>query len=326
MYWSGAGAGSSSASTDEGSIADDRTISAQYTGGSGIGGITPLVYNPESDGPPVFHSGVFTGDHGSVQFVQTADTGNQGTGEGDTSQSDDKSRARSWWGIQGWFLGDEPIDEGGCHVVQVVEVEGVIPRSTYSTPIMIGQGLWPFPQVFNVPPETAANLPERPRDAMAWTDAAGNRWNTDIGEISANGPPPQKPTLSQVLEACGSVLAAIGAGRAVQNRVNSQAFASRGIRPANLSPLDAGRTGAFNQAKRDSGIPTSQQPERVLPNLDRQGRVRAGRVYEYVVPGEYGTRKIIVIRDDAGGDFYGPGNPQNRGPHFNTESGGHYDY
>ena len=73
MYWSGAGAGSSSASTDEGSIADYAIISAQYTGGSGIGGITPLVYNPESDGPPVFPSGVFTGDHGSVQFVRTAE-------------------------------------------------------------------------------------------------------------------------------------------------------------------------------------------------------------------------------------------------------------
>ena len=120
MYWSGAGAGSSSGS-DNGSLANDPIISAQYTGGSGIGGITPLVYNPESDGPPVFHSGVFTGDHGSVQFVQTADSGNQGTGEGDASESDDKSRARSWWGIQGWFLGDEPIDDGGTQVVQVAD-------------------------------------------------------------------------------------------------------------------------------------------------------------------------------------------------------------
>ena len=72
MYWSGTGAGSSSGS-DNGSLANDPAISAQYTGGSGIGGITPLVYNPESDGPPVFHSGVFTGDHGSVQFVRTAE-------------------------------------------------------------------------------------------------------------------------------------------------------------------------------------------------------------------------------------------------------------
>ena len=121
MYWSGAGAGSSSSGSDEGSLADDPAISAQYTGGSGGGRITPLVYNPESDGPPVFHSGVWTGDHGSVQFVQTADTGNQGTGEGDTSQSDDKSRARSWWGIRGWFLGDEPIDDGGSQVVQTAD-------------------------------------------------------------------------------------------------------------------------------------------------------------------------------------------------------------
>ena len=75
LYWSGSGAGSSSSGSDEGSLADDPTISAQYTGGSGIGRITPLVYYPESDGPPVFHSGVWTGDDGGVQFVQTADTG-----------------------------------------------------------------------------------------------------------------------------------------------------------------------------------------------------------------------------------------------------------
>jgi hypothetical protein len=124
VYWSGAGAGSSSSGSDEGSLADDPTISSQYTGGSGIGGITPLVYNPESDGPPVFHSGVFTGDQGGVQFVQTADTGNEGTGEGDAARSDDKSRARSWWGIQGWFLGDEPIDDGGTQVVQVADQQG----------------------------------------------------------------------------------------------------------------------------------------------------------------------------------------------------------
>ena len=75
LYWSGAGAGSSSSSSDEGSLADDPTISARYTGGSGVGRITPLVYTPQSDGPPVFHSGVWTGDEGGVQFVQTADTG-----------------------------------------------------------------------------------------------------------------------------------------------------------------------------------------------------------------------------------------------------------
>jgi hypothetical protein len=106
LYWSGAGAGSSSSSSDEGSLADDPTISAQYTGGSGIGRITPLVYYPESDGPPVFHSGVWTGDDGSVQFVQTADTGNQGTGAGDALQSEGEPKPRTLWQ---WFWGDDPI-------------------------------------------------------------------------------------------------------------------------------------------------------------------------------------------------------------------------
>ena len=106
MYWSGAGAGASSSGSDESSLAEDLTISSQYTGGSGIGRITPLVYYPESDGPPVFHSGVWTGDDGSVQFVQTADTGNQGTGAGDALQSEGEPKPRTLWQ---WFWGDDPI-------------------------------------------------------------------------------------------------------------------------------------------------------------------------------------------------------------------------
>ena len=74
FYGAGAGAGTSSGSTN-GSLANDPAISAQYTGGSGIGRITPLVYNPQSDGPPVFVSGVWTGNEGDVQFVQAAGQG-----------------------------------------------------------------------------------------------------------------------------------------------------------------------------------------------------------------------------------------------------------
>jgi hypothetical protein len=100
LYWSGAGAGSSSSGSDEGSLAEDPTISAQYTGGSGIGGITPLVYYPESDGPPVFHSGVWTGDNGSVQFVQTADTENQNAGT-------DPPNRPTWDDAKDWYSGPQ---------------------------------------------------------------------------------------------------------------------------------------------------------------------------------------------------------------------------
>ncbi|WP_108097476.1 MULTISPECIES: HNH/endonuclease VII fold putative polymorphic toxin [unclassified Pseudomonas] len=34
----------------------------------------------------------------------------------------------------------------------------------------------------------------------------------------------------------------------------------------------------------------------------------------------------VVIRDDAGGHDFGDGNSQNRGSHFNDESGSHYVY
>ncbi len=110
LYWSGAGAGSSSSGSDEGSLTNDPTISARYTGGSGIGlvffvtgatgadaassgsqqvstgsttltladgqsttTITPLVYQPGSDDGPGVVSGVWTGGVGDVQFVLAAD-------------------------------------------------------------------------------------------------------------------------------------------------------------------------------------------------------------------------------------------------------------
>lgn len=99
-----------------------------------------------------------------------------------------------------------------------------------------------------------------------------------------------------------------------------------GSRPPNMSPPGAGRGGAFNEAKRQSGIPTSQQPSRVLPNEDLRGNPQPGTIYEFEVPASGGGVRTIRIRDDAGGHEFGPGNSQNRGPHFNDEAGNHYDY
>ena len=101
---------------------------------------------------------------------------------------------------------------------------------------------------------------------------------------------------------------------------------AKGAKPANMSPHGAGRSGAFNEAKRQSGIPTSQQPSRVLPNTDLRGNPQPGRVYEYEVPASGGGTQTVRIRDDAGGHNFGPGNSQNRGSHFNDAAGNHYDY
>jgi len=99
-----------------------------------------------------------------------------------------------------------------------------------------------------------------------------------------------------------------------------------GNRPPNLTPDGAGRPGAFNEAKRNAGVPTSQQPSATRPNTDRQGRPQPGRQYDFEVPTEGGGTRTVTIRDDAGGHNFGPGDPQNRGPHFNDPDGGHYDY
>ena len=89
-------------------------------------------------------------------------------------------------------------------------------------------------------------------------------------------------------------------------------------RPANMSPVGAGRKGAFRQAKRDNGIPVSEHPKDTKPNYDRRGRIQPGRVYNF------GNGKSI--REDSEGHYFGNGDPQNRGPHFNDWENRHYDY
>jgi hypothetical protein len=57
-----------------------------------------------------------------------------------------------------------------------------------------------------------------------------------------------------------------------------------------------------------------------------QSAAQPGRVYEFDVPQPDGTTNIVRIREDSDGDYYGPDDPQNRGPHFNTDPNNHYDY
>lgn len=118
----------------------------------------------------------------------------------------------------------------------------------------------------------------------------------------------------------GTAVAGVLAG------LNKRTTVPKGTPPENLSPPGAGRTGAFKEAKRQSGIPASQQPSKVGPNIDKRGMVQPGKSYEFEVPAKGGGTKTVIIRDDSGGHDFGPGNPQNRGSHFNNEAGDHFDY
>ncbi|MBT0731137.1 HNH/endonuclease VII fold putative polymorphic toxin [Rosenbergiella nectarea] len=97
-------------------------------------------------------------------------------------------------------------------------------------------------------------------------------------------------------------------------------------KPANLSPQGSARAGAFNEAKRQSGIPVSQSPSNVYPNVDKRLNPQPGYIYEFDVPKPGGGKQKVYIRDDAGGHFFADDPSQNRGPHFNDEKGNHYDY
>ncbi len=96
---------------------------------------------------------------------------------------------------------------------------------------------------------------------------------------------------------------ATAAGNAVAGVYNMAA--AKGTPPPNQSPDGAGRQGAFNEAKRQNNIPTSQQPESTRPNVDRRGDPQPGKQYTF----RDANGKQVIIWDDAAGHDFGPGDP-----------------
>jgi RHS repeat-associated protein len=172
---------------------------------------------------------------------------------------------------------------------------------------------------------TVASVPSVPSDT-------GESWSNIDGELVAGGP------LQELMEGGGrgpklpSAQQPFNIATSRQNLAEDRAaavateVAAKRTVPPNMSPEGAGRSGAFNEAKRQAGVPTSQQPSSVLPNMDRRNNIQPDRIYQYEVPAAGGITRTIRIRDDAGGHNYGVGNPQTRGPHFNDPAKNHYDY
>ncbi|MCU5046745.1 MULTISPECIES: HNH/endonuclease VII fold putative polymorphic toxin [Bacillus cereus group] len=94
--------------------------------------------------------------------------------------------------------------------------------------------------------------------------------------------------------------------------------AEKGQRAPNFTPKGAKRGGAFNEAKRASGIPVNEQPTKVTPAVDKRGNPIPGRDYHF--------KDGKIIREHSGGHTYPDDPSQNRGSHFNDIHGNHYDY
>ena len=96
-----------------------------------------------------------------------------------------------------------------------------------------------------------------------------------------------------------------------------------GESPDDFSLPNAGRRGAFREAKRASGLPVSSNPISVRPAIGKNGKTIPGRDYVFEHPQE--ANKELVVREHFGHNY--PDNPmQNRGKHFNDIYGNHYDY
>ncbi|WP_333778526.1 HNH/endonuclease VII fold putative polymorphic toxin, partial [Streptomyces sp. IBSBF 3136] len=84
------------------------------------------------------------------------------------------------------------------------------------------------------------------------------------------------------------------------------------------------RNAAFREAKRDLGLPMSQQPDeiRMVPMTDRTGQQVMDDSFNPVMTREYvytrsdGSR--VIIQDHGYGHYYGEGGVGDQGPHFNV--------
>ena len=292
LYWSGAGAGSSSSSSDEGSLANDPTLAAKYTGGSGGG----LVF---------FVTGAIV-----------ADAANSGSQQGSTG-STTLTLADGQSPVMTTPLVYQPDSDDGPGVVSAEwtgddgEVQ-VVPVAEHLTDPDIASDSANVPRWsrYRTERETITSTVRqkpwaapRPND-IEFMDAAGNRWLTNQGEISAYGPPPRAPTLSQFAEAGADLLAAFFAGRSLQPRGQSFRLGARNstapgsYRPN--SPLPRGPNGGV--------LPSSPQPHTQL------GTEIGRKVGPYTAAREFGSDGQ-PIRDIHFTDHGRPNVPGHINPH-----------
>ncbi|WP_165857447.1 RHS repeat-associated core domain-containing protein [Marinobacter sp. JSM 1782161] len=99
---------------------------------------------------------------------------------------------------------------------------------------------------------------------------------------------------------------------------------NRGSDDRDIDPPLPSRRAAFREAKRDLGIPQSQNPEEVnrVPLTDSNGHSILGEDYMPVMTREYIFRRSdnsqIVIQDHSAGHEFGDGGAGDQGPHFNV--------
>jgi len=87
---------------------------------------------------------------------------------------------------------------------------------------------------------------------------------------------------------------------------------------------EPGRGGAFAEAKRDAGIPVSQQPDSVsrVRMTDMNGKSVLGENGQPIMTREYLFTRAdgsqVIIQDHSAGHNFGQGGRGNQGPHFNV--------
>ena len=182
--------------------------------------------------------------------------------------------------------------------------------STNSTPTN------PYQRTYRSEVERVESRPYRPdaeqspdfrqKDSKAWTDNAGRRWHTDIGEISAPGtmPPRYPPTLGQFQQAVSDLAAALAGVRSQRGRYAGVGSVAPNTNPPGTyrpaTPLPRGPNGEM--------MPSSQYPHTQL------GSEVGRKVGPYTAAREFGPNGQ-PIRDINFTDHGTPHVPGHVNPH-----------
>ncbi|WP_394845130.1 hypothetical protein LZC95_49765 [Pendulispora brunnea] len=155
---------------------------------------------------------------------------------------------------------------------------------------------------------------------QGWVRAAdlapGARLRSDAGDVTVrlvDAAPGNRPVFN--LE-----VGREHAYRVLDSRIWSHNNDCPGINPSDLPS----RSGAFNQAKKDLGLPRAQQPDAVkrIPMTDRDGNRILNASKQPIMTREYTYTRPdgskVVIQDHSAGHQFGEGGVGDQGAHFNV--------
>jgi len=198
-----------------------------------MGRDTPLVYKSQSSGPPVFDSGVWTGDEGGVEFVQTTDQ------QGNPTVSAVPETPSNWTRLGGVFgviggLGEAAIGGTGVFASGVGTFFSAGSAAPVSIPLLFGSSvltLHGIDQAWAGFTTVYWGTRQRPIAAQSLDRVTGNETASDVlnGVAGAAMTGGVGLAIKGAVWNSGATTAAAGGGAATGGVIGAQAVVAPGL-------------------------------------------------------------------------------------------------